>query len=159
MTLEAALAANTAAMIELTAALLKAPVTTKKAEKPVTTKKAEKPVTTKKAEKETPEVKKPEAKPDTVTTNESPETQPSASNDGAETGSTFTYQQVADMVTKYAAATVPEGRAKVVAVLQRHGLKNFRPDSVNNDQALIGKVGAMLAATFEGEGFDPREAA
>jgi len=149
MSLEQALAANTAAMIELTAALLKAGVVTPdpKADKP----------------KKEPEAKKPspavDTPSDTASTPASLETQQNASNDGAPANDDrqFTVEEVTALVTKYAAATVPDGRARMIAILQRHGLKVFRGIT---DQDTINGVGAMIVKTFEGDGsFDPREAA
>jgi hypothetical protein len=115
--------------------------------------------TTEKSVKKEPAAKKPSAS----ATDSTPGSQPkpeNVSNDGAETGTReFTFKDVQALVTKYAAPGVPDGRARVVAILQRHGLTKFVETQINTSDT-IQKVGDMIVRTFEGDGsFDPREAA
>lgn len=156
MSLENALAENTAAMKELIVALL---ATSKQALAIPAGNVANTAEQSKEVKKE-PAAKKPQAEPATDSTPASQPEPGSASNDGGETGMpAFTFKDVQAMVTKYAAPSVLEGRARVVAVLQRHGLTKFVEAQVK-DQATIDAVGAMLMRTFEGDvPFDPRDAA
>lgn len=94
----------------------------------------------------------------TASTEASPTQPANDSTAGAETDTrTFTAEEVTALITKYAAPTVADGRARMVAILQRNGLKVFRGVT---DADVINNVGAMIVRTFEGDGsFDPREAA
>ena len=111
-----------------------------------------------KPKKEQAEAKKPDTTSDSATTQSSPEQPSNDSPAGGETDTrTFTAEEVTGLITKYAAPTVADGRARMVAILQRNGLKVFRGVT---DQDVINSVGAMIVKTFEGDGsYDPREGA
>lgn len=111
--------------------------------------------------KEQAEAKKEQPASDSDTTKTSGEaiSNSEPENEPTKAETQFTFAEVQKLVTTLAApGAYTDGRAKAVAVLQRHGLKKFTEEQVKGDAELVNKVGAMLTAAIAGE-IDPREGA
>lgn len=158
MSLEAAIDRNTETMKELIAALLstsKVALNVPPAIDPADIVNGQ---ANQKAKKE-PETKKPSDSDTTKTSGEATSNSEPESAAAEATQPAFTFADVQNLVTTLAApGAYPDGRAKAVAALQRHGLKKFTEEQVKGDQSVIDAVGALLTATIAGE-IDPREGA
>ncbi len=158
MSLEQALTENTAAIRELIAALAAQSVIQPVAATPPIVQaviKAQKEIESKegkKIEAAKPKAEKPAPVEEAPLVGEIPEKEIPAIPEIK-----FTFADVQQLVTKLATpGAYEDGRAKAIAVLQRHGLTKFTEEQVKGNQALIQDIGTLIAATIAGE-LDPRE--